>query len=252
MTDQRTFRITIAYDGTDFAGWQVQPGQRTAQGVLEAAAERINGEPTRLLGSGRTDAGVHARGQVARFRTTRDLTAERVPHALNAYLPSDVVVTGAVAVPHGFHPIGDAVSKHYRYTLRAGRFADPFDRRFALNIDSALDLGAMRRAAGFLVGTHDFRPFEKVGSPRSSTVRKLVQLDVDPSGSYTYMHFVGNGFLYGMARNLAGTLLRVGRGGLAADAIPEGLASGDSSIAGPCLPAHGLCLMNVDYEEVNS
>jgi len=246
----RVFRITVTYDGTDFAGWQVQPGERTVQGMLEASAERINGSPMRVMGSGRTDAGVHAEGQVARFETTRDLDEARVPHALNAYLPPDVVVTHAVRVDPGFHPIGDARSKHYRYSVRVGEFHDPLARRFALHSERAPNVQLMRYAAESLRGTHDFAPFEKVGSPRSSTIRTLTQLDVDPCGPYIYMHFVGTGFLYGMARNLAGTLMRVGGGVLAPEAISAGLKAGDRAIAGPCLPAHGLCLMNVDYEEV--
>ena len=150
----------------------------------------------------------------------------------------------------GFHPISDAVSKHYRYAVRVGEFPDPLQRRFALHTEKALDVQLMRRAAESLRGTHDFEPFEKVGSPRSDTIRTLTQLDVDSCGPYIYMHFVGTGFLYGMARNLAGTLMRVGGGSLAPEAISAGLDSKDRAIAGPCLPAHGLCLMNVDYEEV--
>ena len=246
----RVFRITVAYDGTDFAGWQVQPGERTVQGVLEASAEKINGSFGRVLGSGRTDAGVHALGQAARFETVRDLEEDRVPHALNAYLPPDVVVTGARRMGSGFHPISDAVSKHYRYAVRVGEFPDPLERRFALHTEKALDVELMRHAAESLRGTHDFEPFEKVGSPRSDTIRTLTQLDVDSCWPYIYMHFVGTGFLYGMARNLAGTLMRVGGGVLAPEAISVGLDSKDRAIAGPCLPAHGLCLVNVDYEEV--
>jgi len=242
------FRITVAYDGTAYAGWQVQPNATTVQGVLEAAAERLNGEPTRVLGAGRTDAGVHARGQAARVSTTRALDARRLPHALNAYLPEDVVVTAAAEVPAAFHPIGDAVAKTYRYTFRCAEFDDPFDRRYVLRVEERPDPAAMRRAAAHLAGRHDFRGFEKTGSPRESTVRTLHQLDVLESGDYIHLHLVGDGFLYGMARNLAGTLLRVGQGSLDAEIIPTALAAGGGTIAGPCLPAHGLCLMRVDYE----
>lgn len=225
----------------------MQPGAVTVQGVLEAAAEELNGGGGRVLGASRTDAGVHARGQVARFLTPRDLAAPRVPHALNAHLPEDVVVVAAREVDAGFHPIRDAVAKRYRYTLRVAEFDDPFDRRFVLRIEREPDMDAMRRAARFLCGRHDFAGFQKSGSPRSGTVRELRQLDVARSGEYIHLDFVGDGFLYGMARNLAGTLLRVGQGGLDPDALPPGLASASKAIAGPCLAAHGLCLVHVGF-----
>jgi tRNA pseudouridine38-40 synthase len=225
----------------------VQEGAATVQGVLEGAGERLNGRWGRVLGASRTDAGVHARGQVARFRTPRDLPAARVPHALNAHLPEDVVVVSAREVAPEFHPIRDAASKRYRYTLRVAEFDDPFDRRFVLRVPRAPDVDAMARAAGLLVGRHDFAGFQKTGSPRAATVRELRQLDVVRSGEYIHLDFVGDGFLYGMARNLAGTLLRVGHGGLDPGSLPEGLASASRTIAGPCLPAHGLCLLHVGY-----
>lgn len=244
-----TFRLTVAYDGTAYAGWQVQPDVATIQGTLERAAERLNGEPTRILGSGRTDAGVHARGQAARFTTPLNLTAAKVPHALNAFLPEDIVVIGAKEVSAEFHPIRDAAAKRYRYTFKVAEFDDPFDHRHVLRVPDPLDLEAMRAAAAHLAGKRDFAPFEKTGSPRESTVRTLAQLDVVGTGDYIHVRLVANGFLYGMARNLAGTLLRAGRHDLAPDAIPPGLRSGSREIAGPCLPAHGLCLMEVTYPE---
>ena len=245
----RIFRISVAYDGTAYAGWQVQPHALTIQEVLERSAEAIGGEPTRVLGAGRTDAGVHARGQAARFATRRDLAEQQVPRALNSRLPEDVVVVGAREVEEGFHPIRDARLKHYRYSFKLAPFPDPFDDRYVLRVDGRLDLDAMGRAAAALAGEHDFAPFEKSGSPRDSTVRRLVSLDVTASGNYIYADFMGTGFLYGMARNLAGSLLRAGQGGLDPDSIPERLSMGDRLVAGPCLAARGLCLMGVDYGE---
>jgi len=242
------FRIWIAYDGTAYAGWQVQPRAATVQGVLEQAAERLNGEPTRILGAGRTDAGVHARRQAARFTTPRQLAARRVPAALNAFLPEDVVVHGADEVDESFHPIREARAKHYRYTFRVGAYDDPFDRRYVLRLDERPDVGAMREAAGLLTGHRDFAAFEKAGSPRESTHRTLARLDVAESGDYIHVDLVANGFLYGMARNLAGTLLRVGQGNLDVGAFPRGSAAPAAGLAGPCLPPHGLCLLNVVYE----
>lgn len=243
----KTFCIRIAYDGTNYAGWQRQSNVTTIQSVLEQAAQVVNGEPTSILGSGRTDAGVHAEAQAARFRTPRAIEAEQVPHALNSHLPDDVVVTGAVAVDQGFHPIGDASGKHYRYTLRRARFDSPFDRNFVERVADPLDPARMRAAARHLVGRHDFAPFEKSGSPRPSTIRTLRRVDVVEVGEYIRLDIEGDGFLYGMARNLAGTLLRAGRGALDPDTIPSSLAALDRSVAGPCLPARGLRLMQVFY-----
>ncbi len=245
----RTFHITVAYDGTAYGGWQVQNDVATVQGVLERAGEAVNGHPDRIMGAGRTDAGVHARAQAARFRTERDVDARRVPHALNAHLPEDVVVNGAREVSKDWHPIGEAIAKSYRYTFRVAEFDDPFRRRFVNRVSDELDVEAMRAAAVSLTGHHDFAPFEKSGSPRETTYRTLARLDVRREEDYIYLDFEGDGFLYGMARNLAGTLFRVGRGRLDPERIPSALADGDRSIAGPCLPAQGLCLMGVAYGE---
>ena len=247
--DARVFRITVAYHGGAYAGWQVQPDAVTVQGVLERAAERLNGRPSRVLGAGRTDAGVHARGQAARFETNRDLAADQVPGALNSYLPHDVVVREATRVDAQFHPIRDALWKHYCYTYRVARVDDPFDRDRVHRVSERLDVAAMREAAERLIGEHDFAPFQKKGSPRDTTVRTLRRLDLECDEEYIRLHLVGNGFLYGMARNLAGTILRVGRGALTPAAITDGWAAMDPSISGPCLPAHGLCLLQVVYAE---
>lgn len=242
-----TFRITVAYDGTAFGGWQVQPGATTVQGVLEAAAAALNGRPTRVSGAGRTDAGVHAHGQVARVDIDRSIDAERLPLALNAHLPEDVVVWRAEAVSPEFHPVRDAVAKHYRYTFHVARHADPRTRRFVHRVPHAPDLGRMRRAAAHLVGRRDFAAFQRSGSPRDTTVRTLARLDLTAAGDYIHVDLVGDGFLYGMARNVAGTLLRAGLSRLDPDSLPAALASGDRSAAGPLLPARGLTLMAVDY-----
>ncbi|MHC4408078.1 MAG: tRNA pseudouridine(38-40) synthase TruA [Planctomycetota bacterium] len=243
----KTFCIRIAYDGTRYAGWQRQSSAPSIQAELERAAEEVNGEPSAVLGAGRTDAGVHARDQAARFRTSRDLDERRVPRALNAHLPEDIVVHAAREVDEGFHPIGDATAKHYRYTLRIDPFDSPFDRAFVYRVPGHLDVEAMRAAAKELRGRHDFAGFEKSGSPRPSTIRTLRRVDVEKAGAYIGLEFEGDGFLYGMARNLAGTLLRIGRADLDPAVIPAALADCDPSISGPCLPARGLCLMRVDY-----
>jgi len=243
----KTFLIRIAYDGTRYAGWQRQDNARSVQGELERAAEAVNGALSSVLGAGRTDAGVHARGQAARFATPRDIDARGVPHALNGHLPDDIVVHAAREVDGGFHPIRDADWKLYRYTVRVAAFDSPFDRAFVHRITDEPDVEAMRAAAARLRGTHDFAPFEKSGSPRPSTSRTLRQVDVSSVDEYIVLDFEGDGFLYGMARNLAGTLLRVGRGALDPGLVRAGLADRDARIAGPCLPARGLCLLRVSY-----
>jgi tRNA pseudouridine38-40 synthase len=174
-----------------------------------------------------------------------------VPHALNAHLPEDVVVRSAAEVPETFHPIRDALWKHYRYSLHLGELPDPFDRRYVHRVARPLDVEAMRRAAAALRGRHDFAGFQKSGSPRDTTVRNLRQLDVEQTPDYIHLHFVADGFLYGMARNLAGTLLRAGQGGLDPESIPSHLARVTRDIAGPALPARGLCLLEVVYADPN-
>jgi tRNA pseudouridine38-40 synthase len=243
------FRVTLAYDGTGYAGWQVQRDLPTVQGALERAAERLNGEETRVPGASRTDSGVHARGQVCRFETRRSIDARQVPHALNAYLPPDIVALAAAEAPPGFHPVGDARGKLYRYTFRAAPFEDPFARRYALRVSRRPDVPAMRAAAKTLLGTHDFRAFQKTGSPREHTVRTLSRLDVVESGEYIHVDLLANGFLYGMARNLAGALLRVGERGLDPAVAASWLADPGPLSAWTFLPPHGLCLMQVFYEE---
>jgi tRNA pseudouridine38-40 synthase len=245
--DLKTFAIQLAYDGTAYAGWQRQSEVRSIQGVLEEAATAVNGQPTKILGAGRTDAGVHARAQAARFRTPRALAAHQVPHALNSHLPPDIRVHNAVEVEEAFHPIGDSVGKHYRYTIRVATVDSPFDVRYVHRVRARPDCDAMRRAARELCGTHDFKGFEKSGSPRPNTIRTLARVDLREWEEYIAIDFEGDGFLYGMARNLAGTLLRVGQGKLDAAAITAALASTAPEFGGPCLPARGLSLIHVAY-----
>jgi tRNA pseudouridine38-40 synthase len=187
---------------------------------------------------------------VCRFLTRRDRPAARVPAALNSFLPEDVVVTGAFDAPEGFHPVRDARGKHYRYTFRVAAFDDPFTRRYEMRLARRPDVAAMRAAAALLTGTRDFRAFEKAGSPRESTVRTLQRLDVSESGAYIHVDLVADGFLYGMARNIAGTLLRVGERGLDAKAVASWLDAPRRGSAGPFLPPHGLCLMEVFYDPI--
>jgi len=245
----RHFRLLLEYDGQGFEGWQVQAGEsRTVQGCLIAAAEKISGAGVRLAGSGRTDSGVHAEGQVAALEIDSDLDAEALRLALNGNLPRDVVVLDVRPVEASFDPRRQAKRKLYRYAIWNGQRRSPLrDARFT-HIPQRLDLASMRAAAGALVGEHDFACFQAAGSDVEHTVRELFSVEVlgEASGEIT-LEVEGSGFLRHMVRNIAGTLVEVGRGRREAGSMPELLASRDRGQAGPTAPAGGLTLVRVDY-----
>lgn len=243
------FRLTLEYDGRDFAGWQVQPGgQRTVQGVLEAAVERVTGRAARAIGSGRTDAGVHAEGQVASVRVDTRLEPDELCRALNGVLPADVAVLAAERVPEDFHALRDARSKLYCYRIWNGSSPSPLRAPRAWHVARRLDLEAMRRAARALVGTHDFACFRAAGSEEGSSVRTLTRCQLEGEARAEIRLLVeGDGFLRHMVRALAGTLVEVGWGRRAADSMAAMLASRDRGRAGRTAPAQGLTLVRVDY-----
>ena len=212
----RTIKLTLAYDGTAYAGWQFQAGQTSVQEVLETAIEKATGQKARVIGSGRTDAGVHALGQVAAFRTESRLPADVLRRALNAHLPQDVAILEAADVDEGFHPIRDARRKRYRYTICDGPVRDVFRRSTAWYCRFDLDAEAMHRAAQALTGTHDFQSFQTQGSKRRSTVRTVFDLQVrrggGPDRHLITVEIEADGFLYNMVRCIVGTLVQVGRG----------------------------------------
>ncbi len=247
----QSFRITLAYDGTDYSGWQYQPGRATIQGVLEEALTRTTQDSSRVIASGRTDAGVHAMRQVASFRCRTRMTADALCRALNANTPDDIHIWTVAPVPPSFHPIRDAVSKHYQYRIHLGAQRDLFARRYTWHIPRQLALPAMRSAAAHLAGTHDFRSFESSGAPRKSSVRTIHELAIqhaDQQGVESLTIAVAaDGFLYKMVRNIVGTLVQVGLGKRAADSMVGILASCDRRAAGPTAPPHGLILWNVKY-----
>jgi tRNA pseudouridine38-40 synthase len=245
----RNVKLVLAYDGSGFAGWQRQANARTVQGVLEETIARVTGERVTVNGAGRTDAGVHACGQVANFRTTSRLSADHLQRALNALLPPSVAVVQAEEVPAEFHARFGAVGKHYRYTLSLGPVRPVFDRERVLHVRAHLSLPAMRRAARPLVGEHDFAAFTKQADEAKSTVRHIDDVHIRRNGSRVLVDITGSGFLYGMVRAIVGTLLEVGRGKLTPAALADILASCDRRRAGPTAPAHGLCLMSVRYPE---
>ncbi len=248
-----TFRFVLEYDGTDFAGWQAQaPGARTVQGVFEEALRGVTGEAVRVVGAGRTDAGVHAEGQLASARLETHLGAATLARALNAVLPADLAVRSAREADAGFHAMRCARGKVYRYRVWNGPVRSPLRERTHAWVRSPLDLAAMARACSVLVGRHDFAAFEsrsREHDARASrtTVRTLHRVEVqgDPGGEVA-VEFEGDGFLRYMVRSLVGTLLEVGRGVRPDDDLARILAARSRREAGPTAPAKGLTLVRVD------
>lgn len=247
----RTIKLTLAYDGTAYSGWQFQPDRPTLQGTLENALLGITQTPIRVVGSGRTDAGVHALGQVVSFQTASALPADVLKKALNATLPRDMAVLELIDAPEGFHAIRDAVRKRYRYAMFDGPVMDVFRRAYCWHVRHRLDDAAMHRAGQALLGRHDFRSFETQGTPRESSVRTIFHLSVargeGQQCDVVTLEVEADGFLYNMVRTIVGTLVKVGRG-LKDESWPgEVLAGCDRRLAGMTAPPQGLFLLRVDY-----
>lgn len=248
----RCVRLTLAYDGTDFFGWQWQTGMRTVQTVLEEAILKVTDETLRVVAAGRTDTGVHALGQVVSFVTHSNLDNEVLRRALNANLPSDVWVLEVESAPDGFHAIDDSKGKRYRYVIQDGGQRNVFTRRYAWRVWRTLDADTMHAAAQGLLGRHDFGTFQNVGSPRVSTIRTVREIQVirhtQLDGERVVVEIEADGFLYNMVRNIVGTLVEVGKGNQSVEWPSEVLAARDRRVAGMCAPAHGLYLLKVFYE----
>lgn len=243
--------LKLAYDGTDFYGWQHQPQRRTVQGELEKAVHEVTGVWTRMHGSSRTDRGVHAFGQAVSFATETWLSNDALCKALNAVLPFDMVVLGVFDAPHGFHATRDSVRKRYRYVIQDGRPRDPFGRAYSWHVPRELNVDLMQEAAKLIEGTHDFRAFQSTGSSRESTVRTVYEVLVErrllDHGWRTIIEVEANGFLYNMVRNIAGTLLYVGQGKHPPSWVAEVLASQKRKLAGMAAPAEGLFLLWIEF-----
>jgi tRNA pseudouridine38-40 synthase len=244
----RNVRLTVRYDGTDFSGWQTQPGYRTVQETLEQAIAGLTGERIRVNASGRTDAGVHALGQVVNFYTNTTHQADVIVRAVNARLPPDVQVRDVADVPEAFDANRDAVRKLYRYLIHDGPVPDLFLRRYFCHSRHPLDAAAMRAAAVPLRGRHDFHSFESDWPNRMSSVRTITHFGVSRFGEWIWLDVEADGFLYNMVRAIAGTLINVGRGYWPVERVGEILRAEDRRLAGPTAPAQGLFLVRVTYE----
>jgi len=262
----RNIRLTLAYDGSRYVGWQIQPNGRSVQEVVERALGKLTGERIHVVAAGRTDSGVHALGQVANFQTGARIPCENIRSGLQNFLPDDVVVREAMEVDASFHATYSAKAKRYRYVILNRRVPDPFVRRYAWHVRTPLDVSAMHRAAQVLVGRHDFRSFESQYPNKASSVRTVTEVTVDrfdgwpvwtqsrslsqapePTGDFIWLDIVADGFLYNMVRAIVGTLIPVGRGKWTAEDVLRILESQDRAQAGDTAPPHGLYLVNVEY-----
>lgn len=252
----RNIKLTIAYDGTDFRGWQMQPGLPTIQGAITDVLSRITRGKIALHGSGRTDAGVHALGQVANFQTGARLTPGEFQHALNGILPGTIRIYAAEEVPQDFHARHSALAKTYRYRVFSGQVLPPFLSRYVFHYPGTLDESAMYDAARHFVGEHDFTTFS--GNPEMSEppgdegqspspIRTVHSVEILREGDEVLVQLRGRSFLRYMVRKMTGTLLEVGRGKLRPGAIPQMLAARDRSKVNFTAPPHGLYLATVEY-----
>ncbi|MBQ9279510.1 MAG: tRNA pseudouridine(38-40) synthase TruA [Clostridia bacterium] len=245
----RNIKLTIEYDGKNFPGWQSQPGKVSIQTEIERAIEEVTGEKVELIASGRTDAGVHALGQVANFHTNTNIEINKIPYAINSKLSKSIVVKKAEEVEERFHARYNCKLKTYRYIINHAPFPSALNRYREYHMPYELDFEAMQRAAQYFEGEHDFKAFKASGgNAKKTTVRTLTKCSVEKDGDRIIIELTGNGFLYNMVRIISGTILDVGLGKIEADKIPEIIESGVREKAGKTLPPHGLYLVSVDYQ----
>jgi tRNA pseudouridine38-40 synthase len=243
----RNVKITIQYDGTDYHGWQMQLNGRTIQGELTAALSRIDARHVVIHGAGRTDAGVHAEGQVASFNLAGEIGATELRDAINGNLNRDIRVLSVEFVDSSFHARLSAKRKTYRYRIWNGDVVPPFVYRYVYHYRGSLDIAEMQRAGSFLIGQHDFRAFAGAAADTKNSVRTMARLEVERDGDVISIIAVANGFLRYMVRSIAGTLIEVGRGHRSADIVSSALDQRNRALVGPTAPASGLTLAQVDY-----
>ncbi len=245
-------KLTVAYDGTNYHGWQVQENGITIESELNRCLSELLGERIRVIGASRTDAGVHALCNVAVFDTESRMPAEKMSYALNQRLPEDIRVRKSEEVEADWHPRRCESRKTYEYRIYRGEFPMPVKRLYSYFTYHDLDVESMRRGAAFLEGEHDFRSFCQTGSQAESTVRTVYSVEVEEQGDELVIRVCGNGFLYNMVRIIAGTLLEVGRGRRRPEELAAVLQAADRSAAGPTAPAHGLTLVKYEFAERRS
>lgn len=248
----RRIRLIVAYDGTNYVGWQLQDNGVSVQQRLNEAALAITGEHIQLHGSGRTDSGVHARAQVAHFDTNARMPADKFAIALNMRLPRDIRVLYSEEAPEEFHARFSAKNKTYRYTVQLGLHADVFARTTSLHVHTPINLERMQLAAKDAIGEHDFSAFMSVGSKLTNTVRTITKSEWTQNGNFLTYEVSANGFLYNMVRILVGTMLEIGSGKLPQDAMSRAIASGKRDDAGGTAPPHGLFLQRVQYDDFDT
>ena len=245
----RNIAVFLTYEGTAYHGWQMQKNLPTVQQTLQKAIEMVVGHPVHVTGCGRTDAGVHARYYVANFRTESTIPVERLPYALNTHLPVDIVVNKAMVVNDNFNAIGSCVRKEYTYTIYNSRVRDPFFVNRAWFYPKHLDEGVMQTAADQFVGTHDFAAVRSVGTDVKSTVRTVYYYNVERKGNIIELKVCANGFLYNMARAMVGTVVYAAEGKIKPQEIGQILESGNRTAAGPTVPAGGLYMTHLWYDD---
>ncbi len=244
----RNVRLLIEYDGTNYAGWQWQKDEKTIQETLTGAIEHVIQEKTKLYGASRTDAGVHAFGQVANFKTTSNIPSKRLIHAINFYLPYDITVKDAADVAESFHAQYCAKSKIYQYTLYNDWVRTPLNRHFSYLCGFQLDMDKMTLAARYFIGIHDFTSFTTKAWYEKNRIRTMKKLDIRKEGKFIYFTIEADGFLYNMVRTIVGTLIEIGKGKIPAEDTKKILNAKNRKLAGPTAPARGLCLIEVKYE----
>lgn len=245
----RNIALFLKYDGSAYHGWQVQKNARTVAQTIEEATARVVGHRVHLTGCGRTDAGVHARVYVANFRTDSRIPTDRLPYALNTHLPQDILIYDAREVHDGFNAIGSCVRKEYTYQIYNSRMRDPFYVNRAWFYPKHLDEAVMRRAAEQFVGTHDFAAVRSVGTDVKSTVRTVYDYKVERDGDLISLRVSANGFLYNMARAMAGTCVYAAEGKFPPEAVAQILLNGDRTAAGPTVPPGGLYMTQLWYDD---
>lgn len=243
----RNIKLTIEYDGTNFSGWQVQKGRRTVQQEIEIVLEKILKEKVQIIGSGRTDAGVHAIGQVANFKTDKNILPDELLCAMNTLLPPDIVILIVEEADQEFNARSSAKKKHYRYVINNGRFHSALNVNREYHFKYKLDIDKMREAAKDFIGKKDFRAFMASGSTVTDTVREVYKVDINSLGNRVIVDIVGNGFLYNMVRIIVGTLLDIGTGKLKVEVINNMLNTKDRTLGGRTVGPEGLYLVSVEY-----